>query len=60
MLKDSQSIQCPHCGECLEITLDVSEGNAEYITDCEVCCRPMTVTVQVEDGEIADVQVQSG
>jgi uncharacterized Zn finger protein len=51
------SIQCPHCGESFEITLDASEGSAEFIVDCEICCHPMTVTVRVQEGEIGEVRV---
>jgi len=27
----------------------VSEGSAEFTVDCEVCCRPMLVTVRIND-----------
>ncbi|MCG3147829.1 MAG: hypothetical protein PCFJNLEI_01270 [Verrucomicrobiae bacterium] len=44
------AIECPHCGETFEIALDSSEPDAEFVIDCEICCRPMTVTVH--DGEV--------
>lgn len=56
-MNDSVSIECPHCGESFSLALDVSEGSAEFIIDCEVCCRPMTVAVQIEDGEIVGLDV---
>ena len=56
-MNDSISIDCPHCGESFSLALDVSEGSAEFIIDCEVCCRPMTVAVQIEDGEIVSLEV---
>jgi uncharacterized Zn finger protein len=56
-MTDSVSIQCPHCGESFSLTLDVSEGSAEFIVDCEVCCRPMTVNVTINDGEIEGLDV---
>jgi len=37
--------------------LDVSEGSAEFVVDCEVCCRPMTVMVRITDGEIEGLDV---
>jgi hypothetical protein len=58
-VNESVSIQCPHCGETFEIAMDVSEGSAEFIVDCEVCCRPMTVMVRVRAGEIEDVQISA-
>lgn len=56
-MNESVSIQCPHCGETFDIALDVGEGNAEFIVDCEVCCRPMTVTVRVRAGVVEELQV---
>jgi hypothetical protein len=53
------AITCPHCGEDFEISFDPSEGDAEFITDCEVCCRPMTVSVTVRSGEIESVEIQA-
>ncbi len=56
-MTDSLSIQCPHCGESFGLMLDVSEGSAEFVVDCEVCCRPMTVMVRITDGEIEGLDV---
>jgi uncharacterized Zn finger protein len=56
-MNESVSIQCPHCGETFDLALDVSEGSAEFIVDCEVCCRPMTVTVRIRAGEVEELQV---
>jgi PHP family Zn ribbon phosphoesterase len=43
----SVSIQCPYCGEMIELVVDSSVEQQEYIEDCEVCCRPITITVSV-------------
>ncbi len=56
-MNDALTISCPHCGESFSLAFDVSEGSAEFTIDCEVCCRPMTVSVQVEDGEVVDLEV---
>ncbi len=57
-MQDSISIECPHCGETFSLALDASEGSAEFTVDCEVCCRPMTVSVRVnDDGELEGVDV---
>ena len=47
---DSLTIICPHCGEGFQIPCDADEGAAEFVVDCEICCRPMTVKVRVRDG----------
>jgi hypothetical protein len=49
----SFEIQCPYCGESIEILVDDSAGGQRYIEDCQVCCRPITITVSVdEDGTL--------
>ena len=32
---------CPYCGEPLELWVDVSAGDQDYVEDCAVCCRPI-------------------
>lgn len=45
-------IACPYCGETIEIALDASAGDQQYTEDCQVCCRPIVMTVTLdEDGE---------
>jgi hypothetical protein len=57
-MNDAISIECPHCGETFSLALDASEGSAEFTVDCEVCCRPMTVSVRInDDGELEGVDV---
>jgi len=57
-MRDALSIECPHCGESFTLAFDVSEGSADFVVDCEVCCRPMTVAVRVsDDGGIEGVEI---
>lgn len=45
------AIDCPYCGETIEILVDASIPSQQYIEDCQVCCRPITLRVSVdEDG----------
>jgi len=47
-------IDCPYCGESIGILIDVSISSQQYIEDCQVCCRPITLSVEVdEDGAVA-------
>jgi hypothetical protein len=34
------------------MVLDLSVGGQIYIEDCEVCCKPIQIRFQVEDGEV--------
>lgn len=47
-LLDTSIISCPYCGESIELVIDTSVGEQEYIEDCEVCCRPISVLVQTD------------
>ncbi len=52
------AIQCPHCGETITLTLDLSEGDQSYVEDCSVCCAPILVNFSVdEDGGLTDISV---
>ena len=57
-LFDTKSIYCPYCGESIEIQIDLTVNKQEYIEDCQVCCRPITVNVDVQDSEEYNVSVQ--
>jgi len=48
-------VQCPYCGEPIEIAVDTSVLSQEYIEDCQVCCRPITMRVAIE-GEALSVE----
>jgi len=49
---DLQDVDCPYCGEVISLALDASAGAQRYIEDCHVCCRPITVVLDVDaDGD---------
>jgi len=54
-------VTCPACWEVIALTVDLSAGSAAYSEDCSVCCRPMTVRLDVApDGEWqVDVEAES-
>jgi hypothetical protein len=44
---------CPYCAEPLDLWVDESGGASQrYIEDCAVCCQPIEVVVEIEDGEL--------
>ncbi|MDJ0739606.1 MAG: CPXCG motif-containing cysteine-rich protein [Gammaproteobacteria bacterium] len=50
-------VQCPYCGETIEIQVDDSAGDQAYIEDCSVCCRPIEVRLRVDrGGPLVDVR----
>ncbi len=56
---DTQPIECPYCGEIINLVVDASAGAQRYIEDCHVCCQPITVLLDVDDDGEAYVRVQS-
>jgi hypothetical protein len=42
-----QPVDCPYCGEPISVIVDHSLGEQEYVEDCQVCCRPMVVSVSI-------------
>lgn len=59
MQLQSYTVSCPYCGEFQEVELDLSAGSQDYVEDCQVCCRPMEFTVEVDAaGELAGLEVR--
>lgn len=46
---DAKKVRCPFCGERFETYADASGGDAEYVEDCPVCCRPITMRMETDD-----------
>lgn len=44
----TEPIACPYCGEAIEIVVDDSVDEQQYVEDCSVCCRPINVAVTVD------------
>jgi len=41
-------VDCPYCGERIEVVVDSSAGPQQYVEDCSVCCRPMEIRVGMD------------
>jgi hypothetical protein len=48
-------INCPYCGEDIELLLDESMPDQCYIEDCSVCCRPIVIAVNFDDDGVPHV-----
>ena len=59
-MEETETIQCPHCGQTFDLVVDTSIANQRFTTDCEVCCRPFEVVVECEPGEILGLEVSGG
>lgn len=43
---------CPYCWQEISVMIDLSAGGQSYIEDCEVCCNPMALSFEAEDGAL--------
>ncbi len=53
------AVQCPYCWETIELLVDCSIEDQEYVEDCSVCCRPIVVTAWAVEGELSSVAVRT-
>ncbi len=56
---ESARVDCPYCGESLEIIVDTSVGPQDYIEDCQVCCRPIQFRIRVSADGPLSIDVRS-
>ncbi len=54
-----QQIECPYCGESIDVLIDPSVAEQNYIEDCQVCCRPIDFSVDIGPNGDASVRVTS-
>ena len=57
-LLEGTLVQCPYCGEVIELLIDSSVEEQQYIEDCQVCCRPITVVVKAVTGSAPQAEVR--
>ncbi len=56
---EEYDISCPFCGETIAVLIDCSAGNQRYTEDCQVCCSPIDIAVELDhDGTILTVSAE--
>lgn len=43
----THDLNCPYCGEVIQLVVDCSINSQEYIEDCPVCCRPINISTTI-------------
>lgn len=43
------SVTCPYCAEIFDTRVDMTEGSASYIEDCQVCCQPIEMSPVIDE-----------
>lgn len=50
---EERTVHCPYCGEPIDVLVDASVLAQNYIEDCQVCCRPIIFSVEIDmDGGV--------
>ncbi len=57
-LTTAVAVDCPYCGESIELVVDLSVGHQSYIEDCHVCCQPIVVDYSTEGGALTAISVR--
>lgn len=50
---------CPYCWEKISMLLDLTGGGQTYIEDCEVCCNPICIYYDVDNGTITSFRTET-
>jgi hypothetical protein len=58
-LSEFVQLHCPWCGEVFHSAVDLTTADRTWVEDCQICCRPMRVTVDLDEkGAISEVSAQ--
>ncbi|MGA3157994.1 MAG: CPXCG motif-containing cysteine-rich protein [Steroidobacteraceae bacterium] len=50
---------CPYCCENIGTSVDLTDGSRSYIEDCQVCCQPIALKLQVDArGELLGLEAE--
>ena len=52
-------VQCPYCGERIDVMIDDCGESQQYIEDCQVCCRPINFHIMLDEYQQLSVRVSS-
>ena len=42
------TVECPYCWESYATPVDLSGGTFAYVEDCQVCCQPIEISLEVD------------
>jgi len=56
-VSDVVEIQCPYCGEVLELQVE-EDLRGKLIQDCEVCCNPIQLEIRRDEWGDPEVRVE--
>lgn len=51
-LEHWEQVECPYCGENFDVHIDSAEDGQSLYEDCHVCCKPISLHIQVDEDEV--------
>jgi transcription elongation factor Elf1 len=57
-LIEEHHFDCPACGAPISVLLDLSVPEQIYVEDCEVCCRPLEITIRAGADGVAGFEAR--
>jgi hypothetical protein len=57
-LSEFAQLRCPHCFERFESEVETIYGSHARVEDCQICCSPMAVHFEIEDGCVVKVSIE--
>lgn len=48
-------LSCPYCGEQFDTRIDLTNGSCVYVEDCQICCQPMEIMIEVNEAGLQSV-----
>ena len=59
-MNEAIEILCPYCGQPVGVAVDLGGGREQqFVSDCEVCCRPIEFTITVDEDGRVDVATRA-
>ena len=55
---EAESCACPFCGCESMVWPDQWEGSVHLVTDCENCCRPFSVHLVMDQGQVVQLEIE--
>ena len=59
MDQHEQFFNCPYCAQKISMLIDLSVSSQNYFEDCEICCRPIEVSYQVDGDDVVFFEANS-
>ncbi|UJF18292.1 CPXCG motif-containing cysteine-rich protein [Vibrio sp. SS-MA-C1-2] len=53
-----KTIYCPYCNEEQTVVVDSSDIGNEYIEDCQICCKPIVFSINIDEQEQVCISVR--